>query len=341
VQCHREIRAGTFDAPPAALARWRSHVRSLLVVPSLQSAGARLRRDWVAAFLQRPHDVRPHLPATMPRLALDAGQAAVLAERLVPSEQLELDLSRADPEAGARLYVELRCARCHHFSGAPLPATHGGPAELGVPERELESDAIALAPDLALARARVQPGRLIAWLRAPAALAPGTLMPSHGLDESRARDVAAFLISAPLQATMPAPPFARLAPLEREVSWDEVSARVFRKVCWHCHSAPHLARGDGGPGNTGGFGFAARGLDLSSYEGLASGSLGDDGQRRSVFAPLPNGTPRLLAHLLARANEERDPNAVGAVRGMPLGLPALPATDIQLIETWIAQGRPR
>jgi hypothetical protein len=112
-------------------------------------------------------------------------------------------------------------------------------------------------------------------------------------------------------------------------------------VCWHCHSAPHLARGDGGPGNTGGFGFAARGLDLSSYEGLASGSLGDDGQRRSVFAPLPNGTPRLLAHLLARASEERDPNAVGAVRGMPLGLPALPATDIQLIETWIAQGRPR
>ena len=30
-----------------------------------------------------------------------------------------------------------------------------------------------------------------------------------------------------------------------------------------------------------------------------------------------------------------------AVRGMPLGLPPIPLEDIQLVESWIAQGRPQ
>jgi cytochrome c2 len=340
VQCHREIRDGTFDAAPAALKRWRSSVRSLLVAPALVHVGTRLRRDWVAAFLLRPLDVRPHLPASMPRLALTPADALLIARHLVPDERLELDLAGADRDTGARLYVELRCARCHRFSGAPLPPAHAGPAELGIAPSELAADAVALAPDLALARARVQPGRVISWLRDPSSLAPGTLMPPHGLDAARARDLAGFLLHAPLQPAAVPPPRVRLAVLERDVRWDEVSARVFRKICWHCHSAPHFARGDGGPGNTGGFGSAARGLDLSSYEGISSGSLDDDGQRRSVFAPLPDGTPRLVAHLLARASEDSG-QLLDGVRGMPLGFPALPPEDIQLVETWIAQGRPR
>jgi hypothetical protein len=44
--------------------------------------------------------------------------------------------------------------------------------------------------------------------------------------------------------------------------------------------------------------------------------------------------------LLARHAEERGA-ATGEVRGMPLGYPALSLEDIQLVETWIAQGRPR
>jgi hypothetical protein len=118
-----------------------------------------------------------------------------------------------------------------------------------------------------------------------------------------------------------------------------VSTRVFRQICWHCHGAPAFARGDGGPGNTGGFGFAPRGLDLSDYTGVTSGSRGPDGRRRSVLATMPDGTPRLIAHLLARRVEERGGEVPG-IRGMPLGLPALSLEDIQLVETWIVQGRP-
>ena len=49
-----------------------------------------------------------------------------------------------------------------------------------------------------------------------------------------------------------------LAPLPlraRPVAFEEVSERVLRKVCWHSHAQPDYARGDGGPGNSGGFGW--------------------------------------------------------------------------------------
>jgi cytochrome c2 len=200
------------------------------------------------------------------------------------------------------------------------------------------SDARLLAPDLSLVAERVQLGRLVPWLLDPSAQTPGTLMPSFGLTREEARDLAAFLLELAQSSAPPAASEARLALLHRKVSFAEVDQRVFRRTCWHCHSAPHYARGDGGPGNTGGFGFAGRGLDLSSYAGLSAGSRDERGQRRSIFAPLEDGTPRLVAQLLARRAEERGLEIQG-VRGMPLGLPALSLEDIQLVETWIAQGR--
>jgi hypothetical protein len=103
---------------------------------------------------------------------------------------------------------------------------------------------------------------------------------------------------------------------------------------------PDFARGDGGPGNSGGFGFAPRGLDVSSYSGISAGSFDETGERRSIFAELPDGTPRIIAHLLAR-HAERAGTIVDGIRGMPLGLPPLPLEEIQLVDTWIAQGRPR
>jgi hypothetical protein len=40
--------------------------------------------------------------------------------------------------------------------------------------------------------------------------------------------------------------------------------------------------------------------------------------------------------------ERGDPGGtVAAIRGMPLGRPPIPLEDIQLVETWIAEGRPQ
>lgn len=52
------------------------------------------------------------------------------------------------------------------------------------------------------------------------------------------------------------------------------------------------------------------------------------------------GMPRILAHLQARRVEERG-GVVEGVLGMPLALPALGDDDMQLLQSWIAQGRPR
>jgi hypothetical protein len=171
---------------------------------------------------------------------------------------------------------------------------------------------------------------------------PDTAMPEPGLDAAGARDVAAYLVGVPL-GPMPSRSLPRrLPPLARLVSYAEVSERVFRKTCRHCHSEPDFAIGDGGPGNTGGFGFRPRGLSLSDYDGIASGDLDDRGERRSIFAPASDQEPRLLSALLSRQREEigHSPGAA-ASRGMPLGLPALSPEEIQLVESWIVQGRPR
>lgn len=335
VQCHRAIRDGTFAAAPADLATWQGHLRSLLVAPSLAHVGDRgLRRAWVTAFLQHPIDVRPGLLASMPRLAIDATDAAILAAYLVPDDDAAAPPppSDGDVAVGARLFVERGCVACHRMTGATVP-----PAPAAAPPHP--ADAIALAPDLALARTRLRSDRVIAWIVDPLAVDPDTLMPRLGLTVAEARDLAAFVLRAPLAPPpAPPPPEARLPVLARAVDFEEVSTRVFRKVCWHCHAQPDYALGDGGPGNTGGFGFPARGLDLSSYEGASSGSRGDDGRRRGIFGPLPDGTPRVIAHLMARRAEER--GTASAIRGMPLGFPALSLEEIQLVDTWIAQGRP-
>jgi hypothetical protein len=66
----------------------------------------------------------------------------------------------------------------------------------------------------------------------------------------------------------------------------------------------------------------------------------DKGERHSLFEKAADGAPRLLRALLNRREEEAgkvDPE----IRGMPLGYPSLSPEDIQLVESWIAQGRPR
>jgi hypothetical protein len=124
------------------------------------------------------------------------------------------------------------------------------------------------------------------------------------------------------------------------VLWDEVKHRVFRKTCWHCHADPDYAIGEGGPGNTGGFGFPGRHINLAEHESVLAGYVDEHATRKSLFvAQPPHEEGRLLQALLARHAEEAGTPLPG-VRGMPLGLPALPAADIQLVESWIAQGRP-
>ncbi len=333
VHCHQSILAGDFPAPPHDLARWQQDLTHLRELPELRGL-QRLRRSFVARFIQAPHDLRPRLATSMPRLHLDAADADALAAALVPDAEARPSEPAGDPERGRAILGEAGCTTCHSFTGVPpIPAHPLHPA----PDPTHMLRASEQAPDLRFTRDRLRPAALHTWLADPAASKPGTLMPDPELRPDQIRDVATYLLTAPLEP-LPQPVLPVMLPiLDREVRFAEVDAAIFHKTCWHCHSDPSYANGDGGPGNTGGLGFAGAGLDLSSHAGLIAGSLGPDGQPRSIFAPLPDGTPRIVAHLLARHAELA--GATPELRGMPLGLTPVPLADIQLLTTWIAQGR--
>ena len=339
VRCHQQIHDGTYKASATTLVKWQKNIVHFRDTPSLAGIGGRLRRGFIEQFLLDPRDMRPHTDTSMPRLDLSPDEARDIATYLtagsVPAKPVSLD--GASVERGGGLFEQKGCRLCHEYTGAPRATLPAGVQPLeGTGERRGH----ALAPDLRYARDRMNVGEIIRWLEDPKAVNPDTAMPKTPLLPEEIRDLAAFLVKQDLAAKVNKPIPARLPVLTRKVSYEEVSKRVFRNTCWHCHAEPDYAIGDGGPGNTGGLGFKPRALNLAEYEGIQAGYVDDKGDRRSVFTPMPDGTPRLVYALLARYREEagqRDP----AMRGMPMGLPSVTLEDIQLVETWIAQGRPQ
>src|SRR5690606_7001226 len=258
---------------------------------------------------------------TMPRLAISEQQAADIAAHLTKSASKP---SSKDPLAGANLskgreLVEQKgCGSCHLMSGAPAFMTKPDPKTADENTRRGQ----VLAPDLRYARDRFPVEFAIAWIKDPRSIKPDTRMPSTSLTNDEARDIAGYIFKTELTPFVPKPMPARLPKLERPVKYEEVFSKVLGKTCTHCHSNPDVARGDGGPGNTGGFGFKPRKLNVGSYSSLMSGMVDDQGERVSVFAPMADGTPRIVASLLARQAEEAG-SPSKEVRGMPLSLPAL------------------
>jgi cytochrome c5 len=334
--CHEQIISGKFKTPKSAEKKWKERVADLQVAPTLTDAPKRLRREWVAKFLLEPYDLRPRLSASMPRLKITPAEARDIAAHLgAPDDPPAADpLAGADLGRGRSLIEDKGCPSCHEFSG--VPALKGAAP---VKPREVVKPAVELAPDLRSARDRLKPAAVIAWLTSPKSMKSDTLMPEFSLTPAEARDIAAYVLHAELAPISPRAAPARLPVLTRKVSYDEVNERVFRRTCWHCHGEPEYAAGDGGPGNTGGMGFKPRGLSFLDYASVHAGATDDDGSRHSIFEKV-KGTPRVVAALLARQAEEAGhPDA--ELRGMPLGYPALTPEEVQLVESWVEQGRPR
>ena len=338
VRCHEQIATDRFKASQVKLAKWKPHVMPYRDVPSLSDMAGRLRPAWVAEYLLRPHDLRPNLAQTMPRLKLTPEQARDIATYLTTAAgdaatpkdpPVAVSRDAAHIGRGKQLMSERGCVGCHEMSGSGLPP----PARAEPAIRTL-----GLAPDLRFARRRAEPASILRWLLDPTKVKHDAAMPNLALAPEDARDLAAFVSFAELAPPPARPSLPRLPVLTRKVGFDEVNERVFAVTCRHCHTNPDIADGDGGPGNTGGFGFQARKIDFSSYQGIQSGGIDAAGQRVSLFEKTSEGLPRLVAALVARARE--DEGVVSdEVRGMPLGLPALSAEQIQLVESWVDQGR--
>lgn len=325
-QCHIWIRG--VAANPAKRARameifplWERYERtvaSYTQVPSLAAARARLEPDWVARWLVDPHDVRPAMSEGMPRFALDDDQRAAIAAWMAAGQ---VDVPRTPPPsteriaAGRAAYEQRGCPSCHTFGA--WTATADNP----------------MAPDLAVARDRMSPDRIAAWIQDPQKISAAATMPNMGVTPEEALAIRDFLLLSAPGGAVPDPIRPTPQPVDRAVSWAEVEERVFGKICVHCHMNPEMNQGRAGPGNAGGFGWDATGIELQTYEGVVA-----------VADRIPD------ALLRRREEARRDVIAPGQkpaenirpVRpGMPLGLPPLPDEDIALVLGWIAQGTPR
>jgi cytochrome c2 len=345
--CHERVLAGTLPFPKERLDGWRASLRHYVTTPDLAQAGRTLRPSWIASFLREPTKVRPHMEEWMPRLDIaekDAADIAVYLTASTPTPSAEdnaLALGGGDAERGKELAGSRGCLTCHEFTGAARP---DGAATIPALSQQQLGAQIVRAPDLRFVRDRFRPEVLVKWIVDPSSVKKGALMPTLGVSEQEAKDLAAYLLKTKL-AALPAAkaPLERLPLLDRKVTYDEVANKVFKTSCIHCHADPDPKGGDPGPGSAGGLGFAPRGVRFTSYAGLQLGYIAKGGSRHSLLTKEPSlekwGGSRLVAALVAR-HEETSGRPLNEVRGMPLGLPALSAEDIQLVESWVAQGAP-
>lgn len=324
VGCHVWVRTVAQNPNARAVAmtvfpkweRYERTVRSYAEVPDLGVAAARLDPAWWARYLQDPHDLRPSMDETMVRVGLDAAQldaiAAWAAERAVPVAATPRP-DRANLARGEALFATKGCVACHTFG-----AHATGP---GIPS----------APDLRHARDRMTDDALVAWIVDPKAMSAGATMPALGVTRDEAIALRDWLVLTPPGGARPAAPGA-LPIVTRPVAYAEVEEKVIGKICIHCHMDPAQNEGRAGPGNAGGFGWPATGIEL-----------------QTVASVRAHG-PDIVAALLRRRDEAaRDvvrPGEVPATLtrpekpGMPLGLPPIPDEDIALVVAWLAQGAP-
>jgi cytochrome c2 len=91
-------------------------------------------------------------------------------------------LTGGSPRAGRELIRQYGCGSCHSIPGVP-----GANAAVGPPLEKLKSRVYIAG------RFTNTPANLERWIREPRALDPKSAMPTLGLDEAAARDIAAYL----------------------------------------------------------------------------------------------------------------------------------------------------
>lgn len=138
--------------------------------PILEGEGQKVQPDWLFEFLKKPYPLRPWLAVRMPTFGLSDEEAQTLVDYFRALDRVEQTYVFFDPasvppenlEAGRLLASRdyLSCFSCHQ---------QGDRRPEGKPED--------WAPDLALAKDRLNPDWILRWLENPQELQPGTKMP--------------------------------------------------------------------------------------------------------------------------------------------------------------------
>ena len=138
-----------------------------LAPPLLTPEGAKVKPEWLYAFLRAPITIRPWLNVRMPTFDLDdthwntvIDYFAAVSESGGPFRTHDIVPTVTMTRTGRELFELLRCQQCHVLDT--------------IPEDQPTDN---LAPDLRMAGERLQPEWIIDWLREPLVIQPGTRMP--------------------------------------------------------------------------------------------------------------------------------------------------------------------
>ncbi|EDM27711.1 probable large, multifunctional secreted protein [Lentisphaera araneosa HTCC2155] len=141
--------------------------------PSLENAGGRLHKSWMAEWIANPKNLNKH--AHMPKVVLNKQEAKNIAEFL--ASDIQADKSAAltgNSKRGSELFYDLGCISCHT---RPEEKNQKG-------ERLLLSNVANKFKPQALKEFLMSPEKLYKW----------TKMPNFSLSDDEAIDLASFLL---------------------------------------------------------------------------------------------------------------------------------------------------
>jgi mono/diheme cytochrome c family protein len=139
--------------------------------PVLNGEGAKVQPNWLYGFLKSPVPLRPWLKLRMPTFPLTDEEAGAIVEYFLAQEKIQVPFVYVNQKAIPKNYVEagrklaspdyFNCFSCHQQG-----------------DRKPEGPEAGWAPDLVMAKRRLNPDWIIRWIRDPQALQPGTKMPA-------------------------------------------------------------------------------------------------------------------------------------------------------------------
>jgi len=139
--------------------------------PILNGEGAKVQSDWLFNFLKQPIPLRPWLQVRMPTFSLSDTEAGTVVQYFGALDNIQVPFVHVNEaqikpeviEAAQKMTTPdyFNCFSCHQ-QGTRHPE---GPPE-------------GWAPDLGMARQRLNPDWIIRWLHNPQEVTPGTKMPS-------------------------------------------------------------------------------------------------------------------------------------------------------------------
>lgn len=142
-----------------------------LAPPPLNGEGEKVQSNWLFGFLKQPIPLRPWVNVRMPTFSFADEEANRLVAYFNGLSKVEIPyvyfderkVTKENLEAGRVLITKdyFNCFSCHQQG-----------------ERNPEGPPEGWAPDLNLARIRLNPDWIIKWLRDPQKVQPGTKMPS-------------------------------------------------------------------------------------------------------------------------------------------------------------------